>query len=251
MVQKKIIINDSLVNYYQSDELDVSNTIVFLHGWGVEATIFQDIYTNIDSWVAIDWPGFGGSQIPPVAWRVLDYANFLHDFLQKLKIDNPLLIGHSFGGRVIIKYCAQNLGVVKKVILIDSAGVKDDGQRVKWLEILAWGGRWLKKIPGIKKVVKSVGRQFQSSDYRQAGANRATMRKVIGEDLQVDMKKIKVPATIIWGEDDQETPLADGLTIHRLIVGSKFYSIKQAGHFPFVDQRESFMQILAEEIPRW
>ena len=70
-------------------------------------------------------PGFGESQEPPSAWCVDDYVNFVIDFLKDYNTKQVMLLGHSFGGRVIIKLNSRKdlPFEVTKVILVDSAGI--------------------------------------------------------------------------------------------------------------------------------
>ena len=73
----------------------------------------------------MDMPGFGESQEPPEAWDVSGYVQFVIDFLKEYSADKVMFLGHSFGGRVIIKMCSRTdlPFTVSKVILVDSAGI--------------------------------------------------------------------------------------------------------------------------------
>lgn len=73
----------------------------------------------------MDMPGFGESQEPPSAWCVDDYVDFVIDFLKDYDNKEIMFLGHSFGGRVIIKLNSRtNLPFkISKVILVDSAGI--------------------------------------------------------------------------------------------------------------------------------
>ena len=113
---KNIIIGNLNIKYYRNVAIDKKNVLVFLHGWGSQAMHFQKTLEKCTNFVAVDLPGFGDSEIPTSAWSLDDYANFIRDFLKKMGIENPVLAGHSFGGSVAIKYCAQNHGA-KKLIL--------------------------------------------------------------------------------------------------------------------------------------
>ena len=53
-----------------------------------------------------------------------DFGNFLKDFMEALEIQNPILIGHSNGGRMIINAVGRGIVSARKVVLIDSAGIK-------------------------------------------------------------------------------------------------------------------------------
>ena len=70
---------------------------------------------------------------------------------------------------------------------------------------------------------------------------RPTFLSVINEDLTEDMKKIKIPTLIIWGEDDDITPIEFGKRMNSLIPNSKFLILPRAGHFSFLDQPDEFV----------
>ena len=102
--------------------------VVLLHGWGSNINLFAGIVNTLGPHyrvIAPDMPGFGESDEPKEAWCVDDYVDFVIKFLQKFGIKKAVFLGHSFGGRVIIKmFARRNLPFeITKVILADSAGV--------------------------------------------------------------------------------------------------------------------------------
>ena len=99
--------------------------VIFLHGWGCESSIFDAPAEAVAAQykaVSIDFPGFGQSSEPDTVWGVEEYTSMLESFVRDNGFDNPVLIGHSFGGRVSILYSSRN--PVSKVVLTDAAGVK-------------------------------------------------------------------------------------------------------------------------------
>jgi len=251
MSQKNIIIKNLKVNYYQSDVLDRDNVLVFLHGWGSEASHFLYVLKKCGNFIAIDLPGFGKSDTLREAWTIGDYADFLKNFLEKLEIRNPILAGHSFGGSVIIKYCAEG-GAAKKIILIASSGIRQRSLKIYFYILLAKFGKLFFLIPGLNliqdKAKSKLHKIVNAEDFSKltAGELKETFKNILEEDLQEDLKKIKVSASMIWGEQDRETPLRDGLLMNKLIKNSKIFIIKNAGHYAFLDKREEFNKIFYE-----
>src|SRR3989344_5911983 len=124
MLEKKTLIVDNLsIRYYQSADLAGRGALVFLHGWGAQALCFSNTLEKCQNVIALDLPGFGESQLPEAAWSIGEYVGFLKHFFEKLRIEHPILVGHSFGGNIAIKYCAR-YGDAKKLILIGSAGIR-------------------------------------------------------------------------------------------------------------------------------
>lgn len=251
MIQKNIIIDNLNINYYQSDNFDKKNALIFLHGWQSKALVFKNLFSNLGNFIALDFPGFGRSGLPEDVWDISYYADFLQNFLQKLEIKNPILVGHSFGGRIIIKHSAK-YNIAKKNILIDSAGLRSNSKKIIFYKLGARIFKILFSLP-VLNIFKELARKkfyklIKSEDYINAGRLKEIYKKVINEDLSEDMKKIKNETILIWGEKDEETPLANARKINSLISKSKLCIIEGAGHYPFLDQPEKFNEIFLREV---
>jgi pimeloyl-ACP methyl ester carboxylesterase len=258
LVKKNLIVQSLKINYYSSPKFNPNNCSVFLHGWGSEAMHLKNVFNLVENFVALDLPGFGLSDSPKNAFSVKDYALLLKAVLEKLKIHKPILVGHSLGGRIIIKYTAllkaENLINSKlnpqKLILIASAGIKEkDNFKKKIIRNLAKAKSVL-DLPLIKKFKHQIKSKLYStirSDYYTSGDLRETYLKVISEDLSSDMKKIETETVLIWGEDDQDSPLENGKEMNRLIKNSKLYIVEDAGHFVFIDKPKEFSEIFKRE----
>ncbi len=250
MLQKNIMVENLNINFYRSDNFSKSNALVFLHGWGTESLAFKNILAKCENFAALDLPGFGRSDFPKEAWSVSDYADFLEKFLEKLEIKNPILAGHSFGGRIIAKYCSSRKDV-KKIILIAGAGIKKKKTKFFFYKIGAKVFRLIFSLPRLRGLRDKLRRNFyksiNSEDYINSGRLKETYQKVIAEDLSGDMKKISAETVLIWGENDAETLLEDGKKISNLIKNSKLFVIKNAGHYVFLDQPEKFNAIFLKE----
>ena len=113
------------INYICKGE---GETVLVLHGWGSNIGVHAqmiDLLAQKYRVIAPDMPGFGESEEPDEPWNVDSYVDFILEFLKDFNISKLILLGHSFGGRVIIKLCSRALPFeVTKVILVDSAGVK-------------------------------------------------------------------------------------------------------------------------------
>ena len=91
------------INYICSGSGD---DVVLLHGWGSNINLFGGIVSLLSPHyriIAPDMPGFGESDEPPKPWCVDDYVDFVIKFLEKFGVKKAVFLGHSFGGRVIIK----------------------------------------------------------------------------------------------------------------------------------------------------
>jgi len=114
------------INYALEGEGEL---VVLLHGWGSNIKLFDNLIHLLSpkyKVLAMDMPGFGQSDEPKEPWDVDNYVDFVLEFLKDFDCDKVTLLGHSFGGRVIIKLNArENLPFkIQRIILVDSAGVK-------------------------------------------------------------------------------------------------------------------------------
>lgn len=251
LLYKNIVIDGVLIAYYQSEAFDPGNALVFLHGWGSQASHFKNITEHCQNVIAIDLPGFGQSSLPQDVWGIDDYAASIDKFLIKIGINNPVLIGHSFGGSIAIAYASAGKKL-KKLILIDAAGIRKPSIKKSLYRMLARAVHPLLNIPGIRRFKDSIRNKayhaIDASDYIYAGPRSEIYKKIISQDLSPILSKISYDTILIWGEMDKATPLEDARSMQRSIVGSKLYIIARAGHFPFIDQPDDFLHIFLKQI---
>lgn len=191
--------------------------IVLLHGWGCNhstlASVERVALAAGHRVINIDFPGFGDSQEPPEPWNVEQYTRNLENLLKAEKIENPVMLGHSFGGRVAIIYASRN--PIEKLILVDAAGVKPRRSLKYYYKVYSFKAmRRLLELTFGKERARSIidGRRAKSGSADYAAASpmmRAVMSRVVNEDLCRYMPHIKAPTLLIWGEDDTATPLRD------------------------------------------
>ena len=244
----KIIVQDLAVEY---DDVGSGPVLIFLHGWQDNLHSFDSLISFFSkNWrlIRIDLPGFGASEKPRSAWSLDEYVNFVSDFIEKLKLENYILIGHSFGGRIIIKGESIGKFQAKKVVLIGSAGIKKRKTAKNiFLYILAKLGKFITVFPPFclfrdKLRKKLYG--FSGSDYVNAGSLKDTFVKIINEDLSQNAKKIKIPVLLIWGEGDTETPLSDGEKFSQYIKNSKLEVVAGVGHFVHKENPKKVIEII-------
>ena len=98
--------------------------VLILHGWGCSKDTVQSITEHIAKThraYALDMPGFGETPPPNEVFGIEQYTQVVEKFCRKLNIENPILIGHSFGGRISILFSSRNQ--TSKVMLVDAAGI--------------------------------------------------------------------------------------------------------------------------------
>ena len=240
------------INYEQKGSGDL---IVLLHGWGSNIKLFSnliDLLSKKYTVVAMDMPGFGESQEPPSAWCVDDYVDFVIKFLSDYDSKQVMLLGHSFGGRVIIKLNSRKdlPFTVSKVILVDSAGILPPKSNKKsWRTRKYKMGKAFLSTKIMRKLasnaLEKLRVKYGSADYVAASPlMRQVLVKVVNEDLEPLLPNIKCPTLLIWGVNDTATPLSDGEKMEKLIPDAGLVKLENAGHYSFLEQQFLFNRVM-------
>lgn len=248
-----IKVNGLNINYEVSGE---GVPVILLHGWLCSLETMKPIEKALQNFKVynVDLPGFGKSDMIKKPFSTNDFGDSLDEFIRILKIQNPILIGHSNGGRTILNYAGRNLGEPKKIVLIDSAGIKPKRKLSYYIKVYTF--KILKKFLGIfpdvemfNNIRERVLGKFGSTDYKNSPEIlRKTMSTIINEDQTEILKNIKAPTLLLWGENDEDTPIQDGKIIEKNIQNSSLIEIKGAGHFSYLDSYNQCMEIIKEFI---
>ena len=223
------------------------NVIVFLHGWGADKDSFIWVKDYLDEYslVFVDFAGFGETLEPRIPYFVSDYVSELRLLIDKLDIEDLVLVGHSFGGRVAIKFASIFESDYKsfKLILVDSAGIKPRRSINYYFRVYKY--KLCKKLAKNNERLKAKLNKFGSSDYKKLSPlMKQTFINVVNEDLTFFAKQIKSDSLIVWGDKDTETKKYMARKLNKYIKNSKLYFIKGAGHFCFLDKPYEFLNIL-------
>ena len=247
-MEKHTNINGLNIKYKKTGE---GTPVVLLHGWGCDLHIFEKAQAALSQnfmVYSIDFPGFGESDDPPEVWGVEKYTQLVEDFFRAENIDNPVLIGHSFGGRVSILFASRNK--TDKVILVGSAGVKPRRKPKYYFKVYSYKlmKAVIKLLYGQEKgevVLEKYRSKKGSADYQNAsGVMRNVLIKVVNEDLQEVMPQIAAPTLLIWGENDDATPVSDAKIMEKLIPNAGLVVLKNAGHYCFLEKPTEFSIIV-------
>ncbi len=229
--------------------------IVILPGWGDIRKSWNYIINFLKDYFTVyivDYPGFGNSNFPECDLTIYDYSDIIYHFIQDLDIKDPILIGHSFGGRIIITLTGYYHYPFHDIVLMNSAGIKPRKTlrsilKNKTYKILKKGCSLLPK-KWRKKYSDKIFSWFASTDYRNLNDKmRPTFRNVIQEDLRYYLGKIKANTLLLWGNLDTSTPIGDATIMHQKIPGSELIILDKVGHFPYLERPNLVCSILYEQ----
>jgi len=225
-------------------------TIFILHGWAVRGAeenkkMWQPFIDELESSglqvIFLKIPGLSAPLNE--VWNMDNYLSWLDSEIDK-KLGNSkvILLGHSFGGHLAIRYVAQNPKKIGELILVDSSGIRDMAskafiKRTIFL-ILAKVGKVFFNSEFFRNIIYKFARE---TDYRNAPPLlRRTMSKILDDEILNDLSKVNCPTKIIWGENDLTTPVKHARKMHQLIVNSELVFIKEGRHSPqFTHSKET------------
>lgn len=225
------------INYKQYGE---GEDIVLLHGWGQNIQMMEPLgnYLKVNHKITIvDLPGFGLSNEPDNAYSVSDYVELLHDLFNELKVSKPILIGHSFGGRISIVYASKY--DVNKVVLFGSPCVRHEYKSFKQSVL-----KTMKKVKIFNPLVNLMKKHTGSVDYRNASNRmREVLVKTVNEDLSEYAKKIKVSCLLIWGDKDEAVPVSEAKELDNLLKDSALI-VLPGTHYCYLENLHQIISIL-------
>lgn len=222
--------------------------VVLLHGWGCSHETMQPVAEHLAAAFRVynfDLPGFGESDEPTEPWSTVEYKEMLKAFFAELGIEKPILIAHSFGGRLSIRLGAE--GIPHKMILTGAAGLKPKRGVDYYAKVYSYkAAKKLLGLPGLRKKKEQILADMRgkkgSADYQQASdAMRATFVKVVNEDLQDLLPKVEAPTLLYWGENDTATPPEDGRTMERLMRDAGLVMMKNSTHYAYLENLGNFL----------
>ena len=211
-----------------------SKKVFVIHGWTYSLDKWDQAFAEMEKLglkpVMLKVPGL--SEPSDDVWDVESYVDWLRQKIEGEK--DPLIVGHSNGGRIAMAYDVASPGHIRRLVLVASAGVYNDGSQISLKR---------KVFKAIAKVVKPFARgPVRKALYRVIGANdygnaapnmRQTMINVTEHDKTFELNKVTAQATLIWGDHDTSTPIQDAEVIHGALPhADELHVIHGSGHSP-------------------
>ena len=181
--------------------------ILALHGWGRRGADFRRSLHDRPALVP-DLPGFGASPPPNETLGTDGYASIVAELLPVFDRP-PVLVGHSFGGRIGVCLAAKKPDAIRKAVLTGVPLLKraDSTSKGPDLGYRVW--RSLNKAGIVSDDrLEAEKRSRGSADYRAAtGVMRDILVKVVNETYESELARIEIPVTMVWGDNDSEVPV--------------------------------------------
>ncbi|MBQ7835794.1 MAG: alpha/beta hydrolase [Clostridia bacterium] len=248
---------EAVVDGIKTSYIDVGSgeAVLMLHGWGSKKELFDNIIQPVSEKyrvIAPDFPGFGSTDEPGEVWCVDDFVRWTVKFVSSLELKKIILLGHSFGGRVVIKMASrEDLPFeIDKIILTGSAGIMPKRSLSYKIKVGSYKlGKKFLMLPPVKALfpdaLENMQKKRGSADYAAAShVMRGCLVRVVNEDLRDYLPGIKQSTLLIWGTEDDATPVSDGELMEKLIPDAGLVKLKGAGHYSWLNDPYTFIAVL-------
>jgi len=251
MVKKEYVTDNGIIRYDVIIKNNNLDTVVLLHGWGMERSTFKSIVSKINNKfniINIDFLGFGESDVPNKCIGVKEYTKYIKGIIDENNINSNklILIGHSFGGRVCIRY--GSLYKYKKIFLVSAPAFKNKSLQYYKKVIVYKLKKNILKVISRKKYYKFI-KNKGSNDYKNAsGIMKDIFKKVVRYDLTSDLKKLTNNVVILSSVNDDVVCYKDQIKMYKMIDNSIFYPFYKSNHFLYITEEDKFIDILYREL---
>lgn len=241
-------------------------SIVLVHGLGSNA--LQD-YGDAIRWlarefhvVAFDLPGFGASSRANEAYTPRNYAAFVRHVATRFVGRPFVLVGHSMGGLVALRYAGTYPEDVERLVVADVPGVL---HRLSYTSRLAASGTGalLGGVPLPTERIEALARRLlglvermpmdlaaaledpeQRQLYFEGVPERIAAFAVAAEDPRAWLPKVAAPTLVVWGAEDPVAPPRTARLLAGRIAGSRLLLLEGVGHTPMLEAPQAFREAL-------
>lgn len=238
-----------------------SKTIVLLHGLGASIERWSELWPLLKNYnvVVLDLIGFGYSDKPLIEYTVDFFVRFLEDFFTKLKIKNPIIIGSSFGGQLVLEYSLKHRDFFEKIILVSPAGTLERPTYVlsqyifsglyptlenvyNAFQMMANNPSYLVDENTVKDYINRM--RLPNSKYALISTLLAMRRD---QTIQKRLVEIAIPTLVIWGSEDTTIPV-ENLEYFKQMPVVETHIMEGCGHTPYVEKPKEFYEIIKKFI---
>lgn len=242
--------------------------ILLLHGWGPSSVTLEKHLRPLANRLKknhqvtmVEFPGHGASGLPDENYEVSDYALYVLSIMDQLNIEQPVVIAHSFGGRVALWLAANEPQRVGPLVLTGCAGLRPKPNFKSWLRKTTFKlgrlslnvmGLFPKLQPQKDKWLTALRKEFSSNDYLATPESlRGSFSRVVKKDLRPLLPKIRQQTLLVWGENDTATPLWMGRVMEKELQNARLLVYEADDHFAYKNQLSRFVtavEVFLEEV---
>lgn len=250
---------------YQHTQTDKEKTIVFLHGFCENSSLFNSQVAYLKQWfniLCIDLPGFGQSNTIKniTITQMADEVKLVIDYL---KIDRLYLLGHSMGGYVSLAFAKKHENVMAGLGLIHSTAAKDSFERLAKRKQLI--GFIQKNSPSLfyktffpdlffnkednKAVVEELIANAEKSN--PSGVIEAIKAMMMREENFLLLENLKIPVFFGIGKHDTIITDIDMFEQASLCKTAEICYLENSNHMGMLEETDKLNQAIANFVTRF
>ncbi|HWJ07906.1 MAG TPA: alpha/beta fold hydrolase [Nocardioides sp.] len=209
--------------------------------------------------IAVDLPGFGGSEPLPAGAGFSGYLTTLRGLLDQLGIDRAAVFGHSLGGLVALSFAVARPERTACLVLVSAGGVELAAARLRLIQAAFWLFRLVLVTPGVRRaLVRGNGGRFVLSPAvhhwrelpaalvdqmmpRAIGAGFMEAVRLGSEQLkQLTPERVGVPVLLVWGQQDRILPPAAARDLVTRLRQAQLVVLDDVGHCAMFEAADEF-----------
>lgn len=256
----EIILKESIETTYMNHEIKhyekfkfaeegSGEPLVLLHGLFGAMSNFEGILDYFRQYNRVIVPILPLLEMDILHTSVGGLAKFVHRFFEALDLKNVHLMGNSLGGHVALVHTLKHPERIKSLILAGSSGLFENGMGDTYPKRGDY--EYIKKKTGMTFYDPNTASKELVDDVYAIVNNRIKAIKIIAlaksairNNLGEELKAIKHPTLLVWGNNDTITPPFVGEEFRKLIPNSELYFIDKCGHAPMMEVPDEFNAIL-------
>lgn len=221
------------VNGHQTPYLKAGSgpPVVLVHGGASDSRDWVGTMAALSHRYALYAPdliGFGQNDRKEEGYYLSDFSDFIREFIRELRLEKPVLVGHSFGARVCLDVAVQNHEQVSKLVLVDASGLGKITRFGSALMTFFWALRQLLRRP--QPYPRFLVRE--GDDYSQVSVDK--------------LARLAPPTLLIWKRYDPYLPLSIAHRAEKLIPGARLEVMPGYGHAPHKQDSVAFNRLLLD-----
>lgn len=253
-------VRDIPVNYMIHNSDSAGETIVFIHGLGLNQEVWEPVLPYIREnyrVVLFDLRGHGGTGRgeAPISWSL--FIHDLHDLLTRLELGPVHLLGHGFGASLAVKFSLQHAELVKSLMLLSTPAflprktvesiihsrkqLTDKGSMLELAESMASGICRLSAEHAFYPTVVSAYLSIAPETYFEA------LELYAAGPVNEDFARLAHPTLALVGAEDSIS-LASNALSSQLLMHSSLIVVPDASNTLFIDKPAFMSQRLREFI---
>lgn len=229
--------------------------VVYAHGWGRSHADFIQIAESLESTansVLLDLPGFGETARPDDSWGSAEYADHCAEFIRQQHVTQVIWVGHSFGGRIGLQMAVRHPQLLRGLVIVAGAGIPAPKSPLSAMRrrLRQYRFKMARLRAGSDAEIDELEKTYGSADYIHSKSigMRDIFVKLVAEDQRNDAARIQVPTRLIYGQLDQETPMAIGEQLNTLINDSELVRCPEFGHIDVLSRGRHQVALSIKEL---